>query len=107
MKKMLVLTGSFTAALALAFAGPAQAEAGLKKLAKQECKQERATDRAEFIAKFGGTGKAAIKRCVRAEKREAKADCKADRLEEPAEFQMEYGGTGKAAIKRCMIDELR
>jgi hypothetical protein len=107
MKKMLVLAGALTVALALALAGPAQADAGIKKLAKQECKQERATDTAEFIAKYGGTGKSALQRCVKTEKREARLDCKGERLEEPAEFKVEYGGTGKAAMKRCMADELR
>ena len=107
MKKTIAIAATAATMAVMAFAGTASADAGIKKLAKQECKVERATDRGEFIAKYGGTGKAAIKRCVRAEKREARADCKEDRREEPAEFSIEYGGTGSAAIKRCMADELR
>jgi hypothetical protein len=107
MKKTIAIAVVSATMVVLAFAGTATADAGIKKLAKQECKVERATDRAEFVAKYGGTGKAALKRCVKAEKREARADCKEDRREEPAEFAVEYGGTGKAALKRCVADELR
>jgi hypothetical protein len=99
-----------TAALAVAAVGavaaaPASA-AGIDKLAKADCKQERQTEPGEFKAVYGGLGDAALNRCVRITKREAKADCKQDRLEDPSEFNAEYGGTGKAAMKRCVRDEL-
>ena len=64
MKKTIAIAATAAAMAAMAFAGTATAEAGIKKLAKRECKVERATDRAEFVARFGGTGKAAMKRCV-------------------------------------------
>ena len=105
MKKMFAIAAAFAAVLALSLAGPAQADAGIKKLAKQDCKVERATDRAEFIAMFGGTGKAALNRCVKYEKREARRDCKEDLREEPAEFNAQYGGTDKAAMKRCITNK--
>ena len=105
------LTATALAAAAVfsmvALAAPASADAGVKKLAKQECKVERATEPAEFGALYGGTGSGAVKRCVKQEVREAKADCRGDRAEEPSEFAIEYGGTGRDAIKRCMRDELR
>ena len=73
MKKLNIMAvGLLSAALAIAvFAAPASAKPGIKSLAKAECKQERATDTKEFVAHFGGTGKAALKRCIRHEKREA------------------------------------
>ena len=64
MKKTIAIAAAAATMAVMAFAGTATADAGIKKLAKQECKVERATDRAEFIAKYGGTGKAAIKRCM-------------------------------------------
>jgi hypothetical protein len=91
----------------LMLVGPASADAGIKRLAKAECREERLTEPAEFAALYGGGGHAAIKRCARAQRREARADCVQDRAEERSEFALEYGGTGKAAIKRCMRDELR
>ena len=76
-------------------------------LAKQECKQERRFDRAEFRRDYGGTNAAALRRCVAEQKREARADCHEDRREDRAEFRAEYGGTGSAAFTRCVKDELR
>lgn len=109
MKRMIVVAVAMAAMLALALAGPARAEAGIQKLAKQECKEERTTDRAEFVARYGGTGKAAKRRCIKHEKRDARRECKQDLRErdERAEFKAHYNGTGKAAIKRCVADELR
>lgn len=92
---------------ALAVTAPASADAGIKRLAKAECRQELRTEPAEFVAIWGGSGKAAVRRCARSERREARADCRGDRAEEPQEFALEYGGTGRDAIKRCMRDELR
>jgi hypothetical protein len=91
---------------ALAFSAPASAD-GIKRLAKKECRQELRTEPAEFEIVHGGTGKAAIRRCARQERRDARADCRSDRAEEPREFALEYGGTGKGAMRRCMRDELR
>ena len=88
-------------------AAPAAAEAGIKGLAKAECRQERNTDTREFENRYGGTGKNAIRRCARQEKREAIRDCKQDRRSETNEFAAEYGGTDRAALKRCIRDELR
>jgi hypothetical protein len=90
-----------------AFAMPASAQAGIRGLAKAECKQERATDTREFVAQYGGKGKAALKRCVRREKRDATRDCKQERRFEANEFAVEYGGTDRRALKRCIRDELR
>jgi hypothetical protein len=107
MKKRISTALVAVAVTMLALAVPASAEAGVKRLAKQECKVERATEPAEFSALYGGTGGAALKRCVKHEVREARADCRGERAEEPSEFAIEYGGTGRDAIKRCMRDELR
>ena len=109
MKKLNIMAvGLLSAALAIAvFAAPASAKPGIKSLAKAECKQERATDTKEFVAHFGGTGKAALKRCIRHEKREATRDCKQDRRSETNEFIAEYGGTDRKALKRRIRDELR
>ena len=65
------------------------------------------TDRADFRRDYGGTGAAALGRCVAEEKREARRDCREDRREDRAEFRAEYGGTGQAAFTRCVKDELR
>lgn len=87
-------------------ANPATA-ASINGLAKAECLSERATDRAEFVARFGGTGSRAINRCVKSEIRGAYRDCRQERRFEPKEFAREYGGTGSRAINRCVVDELR
>jgi len=98
---------ALTAATALV-ALPATAGASqVDRIAKQECKQEAASDPGEFAVEYGGTGKAAVKKCARREKREAIRDCKADRATEPTEFAIEYGGMGDSAMRRCTIDELR
>ncbi len=105
--KMIVIAGALAATASLALAGPASADASIKGLAKAECRQEARTDRAEFVAQYGGTGKAAIRRCVRSEKRQAVADCKQERRFETNEFIAEYGGTDRKALRRCVRDELR
>jgi hypothetical protein len=90
-----------------AIALPAEAKAQtVHSVAKQECRQDRQQDRAEFRRDYGGTDAAALRRCVREERREARRDCREERREDPAEYRAEYG-TGKAAFKRCVIDELR
>jgi hypothetical protein len=97
--KKLTATALAAAVLSmLALAAPASASAGVKGLAKQECTAERTTEPAEFSALYGGTGSAAVKRCVKREVREARADCRGDRSEEPSEFAVEYGGTSHYAI---------
>ena len=107
-KLTITAVGLLSAVLAVAvLAAPASAKPGIKSLAKAECKQERATDTKEFVAHFGGTGKAALKRCIRNENREATRDCKQDRRFETNEFIAEYGGTDRNALKRCIRDELR
>ena len=104
MKKLIALV--LVAAAAFAVLGPASpASAGVKSLAKAECRADRAEEPAEFEALYG-TGSNAIKRCAKAQRREARAECRQDRASEPAEFAAEYGGTSAAAIKRCMRDEL-
>ena len=103
MKKSLI--GAALASIAIA--APASADASIKGLAKQECKQERRTDTREFENRFGGTGKTALKRCIRHEKRDAVRDCKQERRHETNEFIAEYGGTDRHALKRCIRDELR
>jgi len=106
MKKLIAIAMSLTAVTA--FALPASAAASqVDRVAKAECKAERASEPGEFAAQYGGTGKAALKKCVRIEKRDATRECKADRATEPAEFQAEYGGMGDAALRRCKVDELR
>jgi hypothetical protein len=109
MRKLTITTvGLLSAVLAIAvLAAPASAKPGIKSLAKAECKQERATDTREFVNHYGGKGKAALKRCIRHEKREATRDCKQDRRFETNEFIAEYGGTDRRALKRCIRDELR
>ncbi len=86
---------------------PATASAGNVDLARAECRHERATEPAEFAVEYGGTGKAALKRCVRREIRKARVECRTERRTEPREFRREYGGTGKRALRRCVRDELR
>lgn len=104
--RIILIAGALAATASLGLAGPASADASIKSLAKAECKQERLTDTAEFEARYGGTGKAAMKRCVRTEKREAVRDCKQERRFETGEFAAEYGGTDRKALKRCIRDEL-
>jgi hypothetical protein len=100
----IVALAAATAVVAL----PAGAVANqVDRVAKQECKQEAASEPGEFAAEYGGTGRAAVKKCARREKREAIRDCKADRATEPNEFATEYGGMGDGAMRRCTIDELR
>ncbi len=101
-----VIAVAAAGALALTGATSAQA-ASIKQLAKAECRQELRTDTQEFIAQYGGTGKKALKRCVRAEKRQAKRECKRERRFDTQEFIREYGGTGRKALRRCIRDELR
>lgn len=105
-KVWITALGAAAAALA-AVALAAPAEAGIRGLAKAECKQERRHDTNEFIAQYGGTGKAALRRCIRHEKRQATRDCKQERRFDTNEFIAEYGGTGRHALKRCIRDELR
>ncbi len=105
--KMIVIAGALAATASLALAGPATADASIKGLAKAECRQELRTEPGELAAQYGGTGKKAMKRCVRSEKRQAFADCKQERRFETNEFIAEYGGTNKKALKRCVRDELR
>jgi hypothetical protein len=90
---------------AIAPAAEARAQS-VHSVAKQECREDRRQDRAEFRRDYGGTGAAALRRCVREEKREARRDCREERREDPAEYRAEYG-SGKAAFRRCVIDELR
>jgi hypothetical protein len=91
-----------------AIAGPAHAAQGpaIDTLAEQECREERRFDRAEFRFDYGGTGAAALRRCIRDQKREARRDCREERREDAREYRVEYG-TGKAAFNRCVQDELR
>jgi hypothetical protein len=105
MKKVALMA---VAAALFAAALPATASAGsdVKRLARAECKDDKVTEPAEFAALYGGTGKPAMKRCIKAQRSEARAECKQDRRTEPAEFAAEYGGSNAAAIKRCMRDEL-
>lgn len=107
MRKLIATTMTVLAVVALAALVPSSAQAGVKKLARAECKVERATDTREFKARYGGMGKKAMKRCIKAERAEAKRDCKEDRRTETNEFIGEYGGTDRKALKRCMRDELR
>ncbi|MQA74814.1 MAG: hypothetical protein GEU88_10820 [Solirubrobacterales bacterium] len=107
MKQVTILALVAAAFAALALSAPASAQAGIKQLAKQECRADRAEDPGEFASRWGGSGGKAIKRCARDERREARRDCREDRREEPREFATEYGGVGGKAIKRCMRDELR
>ncbi len=106
MKKLILLVVAL-AVLVAAVPSSASAKAGIKSLARAECKEDRRTEPAEFAADFGGTGSAAMRRCIKREIRGARADCREDRREEPAEFAAEYGGTGKQALKRCIRDEIR
>ena len=107
MRKVLIAALGAAAVALAAVALAAPAEAGIRGLAKAECKQERRHDTKEFIAHYGGTGKAALRRCIRHEKREATRDCKQERRHDTKEFIAEYGGTDRHALKRCIRDELR
>lgn len=105
--KRIAVTAIITSVLgALALSAPASADR-INRLAKDECRQELREEPGEFKAVYGGTGKAAIKRCARHQRRDARADCRGDRAEDPGEFALEYGGTDSAAMKRCVRDELR
>lgn len=104
--RITIIAGALAATASLGLAGPASADASIKGLAKAECKQELLTDTVEFEAMYGGTDKAAVRRCVRMEKREAVRDCKQERRFETGEFIQEYGGTDRKALKRCVRDEL-
>jgi len=106
MRKLIAVTLGLVAVAALAVPGTAAANQ-VDRVAKSECKAERASEPGEFAAQYGGLGKAALKKCARVEKRDATRECKADRATEPAEFRAEYGGMGDAALRRCKIDELR
>jgi hypothetical protein len=106
MRKRLLITVLVSLACWAAAAAPASAQSRVDSVAKQECRDERRFDTAEFRQDYGGTGPAALRRCVREEKREARWDCREERREDPAEYRREYG-TGKAAFRRCMIDEIR
>jgi hypothetical protein len=101
------LTALVVLAAWAAIALPSEAKAqSVDSVAKQECREDRRQDPAEFRRDYGGTDAAALRRCVREEKREARRDCREERAEDPAEYRAEYG-TGKAAFRRCVIDELR
>ena len=91
---------------ASASAGPVTAKAGMNHLAKQDCRRDRREEPNEFANQYGGSGKAALRRCMRDQKREARRDCHEDRREEPNEFANQYG-SGKDAMRRCIKDELR
>lgn len=116
MRKMITgLSAIATLAAATVLAAPTAADdgtrtaakgIGIHAAAKMECKDERADDPREFAVRYGGTGKAALKRCIRAERRDATRDCKLERRYETNEFIAEYGGKGKKALRRCIIDEL-
>lgn len=104
--RITVIAAAVVATASLGLAGPASAGASIKSLAKADCREELRTDTAEFEIRYGGTDKAALKRCVRSEKREAVRDCKQERRFETNEFIREYGGTDRKALKRCVRDEL-
>lgn len=106
-KSALVLTTLAVGAAGFTLGASPATAASINGLAKADCRSERTTDRAEFVARYGGTGPRAIKRCVRSEIREAYRDCRQERRFEPKEFAVEYGGTSPKAIKRCVVDELR
>ena len=53
-------------------------------------RQELRQDRADFRRDYGGVGAAALRRCVREERREARRDCREERREDAAEFRAEY-----------------
>ena len=71
MRKLIIVAA--IAVVATAVVVPATASAGVKELAKQECRADRADDPAEFEARYG-SGSAAIKRCAKEERREARVD---------------------------------
>jgi hypothetical protein len=106
MKALITLIAAAAIAAALALA-PGAAEASVKRLATQECRSDRAESPGEFAARWGGTGRKAVKRCARHETREARRDCREDRRESPSRFESRFGGSGKRAIKRCMRHEIR
>ena len=106
MKNRLLIAGLLVVAVCVAIAAPAGAAQTVDSLAKQECRDERRFDRADFQRDYGGTGAAAFRRCVSDQKREARRDCREDRREDAAEYRAEYG-TGKAVFTRCVKDELR
>ena len=111
MRTRLIVAGLVTVLVAVAavtaLAAPGKPAAGLDAVAREECKQDRREERAEFRRDYGGTNAAALRRCVAEEKREARADCEEDRRKDRAEFRRDYGGTGSAAFTRCVKDELR
>lgn len=108
MKKLTALSILATAIATLALASvPAAATAGVRDLARAECRDERATDTREFENRYGGLGKAAMKRCIRSERRQAFQECKRERRHDTVEFIAEFGGTDRKALKRCARAELR
>lgn len=107
--RKLLLTAALAAVAATGLStAPAFAKtATLDELAARECAEERREDRGEFRRDYGGTGAAAMRRCVRDQKADARRDCREELREERAEFVRDYGGTGAAALQRCVRDELR
>jgi hypothetical protein len=73
-------------------------------LAVQECRDEAFDDAAEFRFTFG-QGKAATRRCARAELAKQRADCRAEAIEDPFDYRAEYG-SGRQGLTRCVRDAL-
>jgi hypothetical protein len=108
MNKLMLSVGGAAILASGAFAGSAMAQSGssVAEVARHECRQELRQDRADFQRDYGGVGAAALRRCVREERREARRACRQERREDAAEFRAEYG-PGAAAFRRCLIDEIR
>jgi len=101
-----IAVAAVAAATWAALAVPGGAQQSVGAVATQECREDRRTDPQEFRRDHGGTGAAALRRCIREEIREARRDCREERREDPAEYARDYG-TGAAAFTRCVIDEIR
>jgi hypothetical protein len=106
MKKLLLLVGLAALAPLGASTSASAQRPSLHTLARAECLEERRDDRAEFRREHGGTGVAALRICIRKEKREAERECREEWREDRAKFRRDYGGTGARAFGRCHRDEL-
>ncbi len=87
----------------LSLPGPALA-GGNGQVAKAECRNDRRTDKADFVRDYG-RGKASMLRCVRSELRKARRECRVEKRLRPGDFTAEYG-KGKRAMVRCVRDKL-
>jgi len=107
MKKALTtagLIGLIAVGATLNTAGASASTVGAS--AKAYCNKER-NDLQDFKRQYGGTGKAAMQRCVKRETRLAKRECRAELRNDRPDYIKQFGGTDRNAFQRCLKYELR